>query len=123
MSGLVDLIVAIIFYLFPFIILFNFKKVDLILTKLVKSLRTPDVLVPYLVVSVIGMDALLFTFPYTLYLVILVCILGIMLASYLYFMTGEIYFWKIFRVWWRLIFIIAIFGHSILGIYFLYCMW
>lgn len=123
MTNVTNIILAIIFYIFPFIIIFNFKKIDPVLRQIVKGLKTPDILVPYLAVSVVGMGSLLFSFPYSLYLLVLLSILGICLTSYIYFMTSEIFFWRTLRIWWRIVFTVLIFGHTIFGIYFLYLMW
>lgn len=123
MSALVDIGIGLIFYIFPFFVMLNFKKIDVLLMKISKSLRTPDLLVPYLTISVVGMNMLLFDHPYSLYLLIIISALGILISSYLYFYVREVYFWKTFRVWWRFVFVVELLGHTALGLYFLYKMW
>lgn len=115
MSDALYQILMILFYVIPLIVLTLNKWMSREFRTLGMSIKSVDLLTPYLILSVHIFSMIAFRFSLFPYFVITVSVIGLSLTCFLIFKKKELYYRKFFRIWWRYVFLIAFLIHLTVG--------
>lgn len=115
---LINTLVLLFFTIVPFFFLYHYRKIDDALNQVFPriSLKTTDLLVPYLLISIWKLSSMAFYFSFHYFYMLLIILYGIGLASYYAFYKKELILSRFFRVWWRSLFLVSLPTHLILSI-------
>lgn len=100
-----DLLPLIGFYSLPFIILIFSKWINKQFKMIRLSFKVVDLIIPYMIVLIFIMSELYFPINLIPYLILIISVLGILLATYYTFYLKELKLYLFFRIWWRVVFI------------------
>lgn len=117
---LINFIILLFFAIVPFFFLLYYRKIDETLKQYTQNIKTVDLLVPYLLLSVWKLSSLSLHFPFHNYYMLCLIIYGIGLACYYTFHRKELIIPKFLRIWWRTIFLVSLPTHLILSIIAIY---
>ena len=120
MTGGLDSILYIFFYVFPLLMVFYGRKFRPDLNVFPIPIKAVDLLTPYLLISVGIQTNLAGLSPAHLYFYIFLSFFGIVYASYLAFSKRILLVGNFFRTWWRYVFIFSAIYHIIVGAYGIY---
>lgn len=99
----------VLLFVLPFFILIFLKKpIDRHFKKHRSTIRLIDLLVPYLMVGIHIFTLTLNETTWIPYILILTFVIGIALTIYIVYSRRELSYRRFFRVWWRMVFLIAL---------------
>ncbi|WP_460321067.1 DUF3397 family protein [Alkalibacterium psychrotolerans] len=105
------------FYFLPIILLLFSKKMNRQFKLVRLTVRVVDILIPYLIIVNYISVQLLFGLNSIPYIIILLSLSGMLIASHHTFKKHSLNFYVFFRLWWRVVFLILIFLHAFIGIW------
>lgn len=120
MTGALDTVLYIFFYIFPLLMLLYGRKFRPDLDVFPIPIKSVDLLTPYLLISVGIQTNLAGLSPAHLYFYIFLSLFGIVYASYLAFGKRILHVGNFFRTWWRYVFIFSTIYHMLVGGYGIY---
>lgn len=120
MTGALDSLLYIFFYIFPLLMLLYGRKFRPDLDVFPIPIKAVDLLTPYLLISVGIQTSLAGLNPAHLYFYIFLSLFGIGYASYLAFGKRILLVGNFFRTWWRYVFIFSMIYHILVGGYGIY---
>ncbi|WP_462225722.1 DUF3397 family protein [Alkalibacterium sp.] len=105
------------FYFLPIIILLFSKKINRQFKLVSLTVRAVDILIPYLIIVNYISVQLLFDVNSIPYIIILLSISGMLIATYQTFRKNSLILYVFFRLWWRVVFLVLITLHFLIGIW------
>lgn len=114
-DGSVDLII-IVFYLLPVIILLFSKKINRQFRLVNIPVKVVDLLIPYMLILLFYLGRLYFEINLIPYIIIVLSLMGIVIATFRTFVKEELNLYFFFRIWWRYVFLILLTGYLTIGI-------
>ncbi|GEN49681.1 DUF3397 family protein [Alkalibacterium pelagium] len=114
-DGSVDLII-IAFYLLPVIILLFSKKINRQFRLVNIPVKVVDLLIPYMLILLFFLGRLYFEINLIPYIIIVLSLMGIVIATFRTFVKEELNLYFFFRIWWRYVFLILLTGYLTIGI-------
>ncbi|WP_462227469.1 DUF3397 family protein [Alkalibacterium sp.] len=105
------------FYFLPIIILLFSKKINRQFKLVSLTVRAVDILIPYLIIVNYISVQLLFDVNSIPYIIILLSISGMLIATYQTFRKNSLILYVFFRLWWRVVFLVLISLHFLIGIW------
>lgn len=108
-------LLLIFFYCIPFLVVGLTPIIDGEIRKIGLSIKGVDLLTPYLLFTIHIFSMIAFQLSLFPYMIILVSLVGIGLASFLAFKKKSLHLKKFLRVWWRYVFLLAALTHIIVG--------
>ncbi|GAA0365520.1 hypothetical protein GCM10008932_17140 [Alkalibacterium iburiense] len=106
-----------LFYIIPFIILIFSKRINSQFKMLNLSVKVVDLLIPYMFLYIYILGSIYLGMNTIPYLVIIVSVVAIILATYYAFWTKTLEIYIFLRMWWRYIFLILLAIYIILGLW------
>ena len=106
-----------LFYIIPFIILIFSKRINSQFKMLNLSVKVVDLLIPYMFLYIYILGSIYLGMNTIPYLVIIVSVVAIILATYYAFWTKTLGIYIFLRMWWRYIFLILLAIYIILGLW------
>lgn len=105
------------FYFLPFIILIFSKKLNRQFKLAKLTVRVVDVLIPYLILVNYISVQLLVGINSIPYIIIMLSVSGMLVATYQTIKMQSLTFYSFFRIWWRLVFLLFIAFHVLIGLW------
>ncbi|MER2063468.1 MAG: DUF3397 family protein [Alkalibacterium sp.] len=112
-----ELLPLIGFYSIPFITLLFSKWINRQFKLIRLSLKVVDLIIPYMLVLLFIMSQLYLPINLLPYLMLIISVLGILLATYYTFYLKELSLYLFFRTWWRIVFITCLIFYLGAGIW------
>ncbi|MCC5895110.1 MAG: DUF3397 family protein [Alkalibacterium sp.] len=106
----------ILFYISPFVILFFSKKLNAQFKQVNVPIKVVDLLIPYLLILIYAFGRMYLNLNLIPYIIIILSILGIVLASYDTFVKHALTVYFFFRLWWRYVFLILMVNYIAIGV-------
>lgn len=106
-----------LFYTIPFIILIFSKRINRQFKMLHLSVKVVDLLIPYMFLYIYVLGSIYLGINTIPYLVIVISVVAIILATYYAFWTKTLKIYIFLRMWWRYVFLILLTIYIILGLW------
>lgn len=106
-----------LFYTIPFIILIFSKRINRQFKMLHLSVKVVDLLIPYMFLYIYILGSIYLGINTIPYLVIVISVVAIILATYYAFWTKTLKIYIFLRMWWRYVFLILLTIYIILGLW------
>lgn len=117
MNTLSDILPLLGFYSVPFITLLFSRWINKQFKLLRLSVKVVDLIIPYMLLLLFAMSQLYFPVNLIPYIILIISVLGIILATYFTFYRKELRLYLFFRIWWRIVFIICLIFYISAGIW------
>ncbi|GEK89893.1 Protein of unknown function [Alkalibacterium putridalgicola] len=117
MNTLSDILPLLGFYSVPFITLLFSRWINKQFKLLRLSVKVVDLIIPYMLLLLFAMSQLYFPVNLIPYIILIISVLGIILATYFTFYRKELKLYLFFRIWWRIVFIICLIFYVSAGIW------
>lgn len=116
MASILYFLVLLILFIIPFVVIYYHQRINFHLSRANLPLKTPDILNIYLILAIHFFSRIAFGNTWLTMFTLIIALIGIGMVAYLLYQKKEIVYSRFFKIWWRVVFIVAFIFYIITGI-------
>lgn len=107
MVSFIYFLLLLILFLVPFVVIYFHQHINLRLSQADLPFKTPDVLNIYLIVAIHFFSRIAFGTTWLTSFTLIISLIGLGMVAYLLYKKKTIVYTRFFKVWWRIVFLVA----------------